>query len=114
MLSSQDSSTCSSCKEGYYLSNENTQCKSEYKNEYTYPICWYEDDCLEDDRCEYTDRNFCESNYEDYNSINKTEFSYYFNSLWLILESLLNIGFGDFSPNTIIGRRFNKNVIEEI
>ena len=42
--------------------------------------------------------------FEDYNSINKTDFSYYFNSLWLIIESLLNIGFGDFSPNTILGR----------
>jgi hypothetical protein len=48
--------------------------------------------------------SICLKIFEDYNSINKTDFSYYFNSLWLILESLLNIGFGDFSPHTIIGR----------
>ena len=84
-ISTNNFNKCEKCKDGYYLSNENTQCKSEYKNEYTYPICWYEDDCLEDDRCEYTDRNFCESNYEDYNSINNC-------SLFLDKEKCENFG----------------------
>ena len=83
-ISANNFNTCEKCKDGYYLSNENTLCKSK-TIEYTYPICWYEDDCLMDDRCEYTDRDFCESNYEDYNSINKC-------SLFLDKEKCENYG----------------------
>ena len=42
--------------------------------------------------------------FEDYNSVNKTDFSYFFNSLWLIIQSLISVGFGDYNPNTVIGR----------
>ena len=50
--------------------------------------------------------SICLKIFEDYNSSkdNRTDFSYYFNSLWYILQALINIGFGDFSPHTIFGR----------
>ena len=50
--------------------------------------------------------SICLKIFEDYNSSEdrKTDFSYYFNSLWYILQALINIGFGDFSPHTVLGR----------
>ena len=48
--------------------------------------------------------SICLKIFEDYNSQRKTDFSYYFNSLWYILQALINIGFGDFSPHTVLGR----------
>ena len=48
--------------------------------------------------------SICLKIFEDYNSQRKTDFSYYFNALWYILQALINIGFGDFSPHTVLGR----------
>jgi len=33
-----------------------------------------------------------------------TEFGYFFNCLWLLVQSIATIGYGDLVPNTIIGR----------
>ena len=48
----------------------------------------------------------CLKIFEDFasGSDEKNEFSYFFNSLWYILQALINVGFGDFSPSTLLGR----------
>ena len=74
ILSSQDSSTCSSCKEGYYLSYYNASCIKKENKTYEYFTCSEysesEEKCNLDDRCEYTHRNFCYSFNYEYNSYN--------------------------------------------
>ena len=70
-LSSTDYMTCSRCEAGYTLYDYNTYCLK--KNE-TYSNCYQyggeEDRCVADERCEFSDRNFCESEYnnDDYNA----------------------------------------------
>ena len=72
LLSSQDSTTCSLCKDGYYLSNYNTSCIKRENTTYKYYTCYEHsyDLCNLDDRCEYTKRNFCLSYGEYYDSYN--------------------------------------------
>ena len=70
-LSSTDFTTCSRCEDGYMLYDYNTYCQ---KIEQTYSNCYQyggeEDRCVADTRCEFSDRNFCESVYnnDDYNA----------------------------------------------
>ena len=67
-LSSPDYMTCTQCEDGYRLYDYNTYClklEGNYSNCYEYG--GEEERCVADKRCEFSDRNFCESDDNNYN-----------------------------------------------
>lgn len=94
ILSESNGTFCSSCKEGYYSPwNDYTSClKSEdvYSSDYNYDIPSFcheyggeEDNCLRDERCEFSEEPYCES-YDNY--------EYNVNCFYYLTENLcLNI-----------------------
>ena len=75
-ISPEDYNLCLKCEDGYYLFNSNTLCKKSesednsddyiYHNEHCFEYGGEEKNCLNDERCEFSARSFCESEYNKY------------------------------------------------
>ena len=68
IISSEDYNICSKCEDGYYLYNGGTICRKSEENNYQYCFEYggEEKRCLNNNKCEFSNRNYCESIYNDY------------------------------------------------
>ena len=61
---SKDLTRCEECQEGYTLTNYETTCEKVFPN--CFRNGFEKEECLENNKCEFSEKEFCQSRYYDY------------------------------------------------